>query len=831
MARSAATQKKADYLINLGFDVDASTSTQKITALFKQIKTLDNAFQMVGQQLSEISENQSVSEYISDAIKKLNELGRTQAITFSDMKNGIIEVNRAFGDFLRARTSVSQNGVENYTIDKSIAGNVVSPFDSMNTAQALAEQNKIYLKEVEGLGDDVQKSILKMGIQDALSQSNTQLAEFLKNNIDHIEDYVSKSTIAYDSDGKAVSSWVDLKVGEFQKLSVSMKYFTQQLETDNGIAESRIGVRTSQKLSTDREGALRSYKKSLEEQYSLEKKINEETSKGNAEQVAAYKQQKTAIDSIVDSRKKAYLEISSDSGKTSGAQSQIDEIEKEIQARRDLDNAIQKDMQTRKSQEETISSIQSTLKEYLTLLSNTQKMESSGSDTFGARLQYNKDRMSELVNELSQYGQGLVSIDSQTGEATLDQSKLTLVLGQNSEAVKKVTNAVKEYNLELKKESSTKRDFSDAEKINIAIEKTRELVNAQKELNDLKNKKASYSEIEEATKRVERLTSEVEQATSATVANGNSVKQTKEYISESNKILEQANRTQSRFNSTASNSSSILSGLSGSFSRVIENVVKYNIAQFGLNEVISKSINVIKELDSAMTNIRLVTGESAESARETINSYAELATQLGATTSQVAEGSIEWLRQGKTVEETTQLLTASTMLSKLGMMDSAEATEKLTAALNGYKLNANDAIGIVDKLVNIDLIAATSSEELATALQYVSSQANAANISFDKLTALIATASETTRLSAESIGNAFKSIIARMQNVKLGKFIDDNGESINDTEKILNSFGIALRDSNKEWRNLEDVIDEVGSKWDSFTSVEKDAIGVAIAGR
>jgi TP901 family phage tail tape measure protein len=831
MARSAATQKKADYLINLGFDVDASTSTQKITALFKQIKTLDNAFQMVGQQLSEISENQSVSEYISDAIKKLNELGRTQAITFSDMKNGIIEVNRAFGDFLRARTSVSQNGVENYTIDKSIAGNVVSPFDSMNTAQALAEQNKIYLKEVEGLGDDVQKSILKMGIQDALSQSNTQLAEFLKNNIDHIEDYVSKSTIAYDSDGKAVSSWVDLKVGEFQKLSVSMKYFTQQLETDNGIAESRIGVRTSQKLSTDREGALRSYKKSLEEQYSLEKKINEETSKGNAEQVAAYKQQKTAIDSIVDSRKKAYLEISSDSGQTSGAQSQIDEIEKEIQARRDLDSAIQKDMQTRKSQEETISSIQSTLKEYLTLLSNTQKMESSGSDTFGARLQYNKDRMSELVNELSQYGQGLVSIDSQTGEATLDQSKLTLVLGQNSEAVKKVTNAVKEYNLELKKESSTKRDFSDAEKINIAIEKTRELVNAQKELNDLKNKKASYSEIEEATKRVERLTSEVEQATSATVANGNSVKQTKEYISESNKILEQANRTQSRFNSTASNSSSILSGLSGSFSRVIENVVKYNIAQFGLNEVISKSINVIKELDSAMTNIRLVTGESADSARETINSYAELATQLGATTSQVAEGSIEWLRQGKTVEETTQLLTASTMLSKLGMMDSAEATEKLTAALNGYKLSANDAIGMVDKLVNIDLIAATSSEELATALQYVSSQANAANISFDKLTALIATASETTRLSAESIGNAFKSIIARMQNVKLGKFIDDSGESINDTEKILNSFGIALRDSNKEWRNLEDVIDEVGSKWDSFTSVEKDAIGVAIAGR
>lgn len=36
-------------------------------------------------------------------------------------------------------------------------------------------------------------------------------------------------------------------------------------------------------------------------------------------------------------------------------------------------------------------------------------------------------------------------------------------------------------------------------------------------------------------------------------------------------------------------------------------------------------------------------------------------------------------------------------------------------ALNGYKLGADDAMNVVDKLVNIDLIAATSSEELATA--------------------------------------------------------------------------------------------------------------------
>lgn len=67
---------------------------------------------------------------------------------------------------------------------------------------------------------------------------------------------------------------------------------------------------------------------------------------------------------------------------------------------------------------------------------------------------------------------------------------------------------------------------------------------------------------------------------------------------------------------------------------------------------------------------------------------------------------------------------------------------------------------------------------MATSLQYVSSQANLANVSLDKMIGLIATTSETTRLSAETIGNAWKSILSRMQNVKLGKFIDDDGEAI-----------------------------------------------------
>ena len=128
------------------------------------------------------------------------------------------------------------------------------------------------------------------------------------------------------------------------------------------------------------------------------------------------------------------------------------------------------------------------------------------------------------------------------------------------------------------------------------------------------------------------------------------------------------------------------------------------------------------------------------------------------------------------------------------------------------------------------MIAATSAEELATAMQYVSSQAANAGISFDKLIGLITVGSETTRLSAETIGNTWKSILARMEQVKAGVDIDDEGESLNNVEKVLNRFNIKLRDSMHEFRNMEDVIDEVGQKWKNFNSVQQQQIATAIAG-
>lgn len=71
-----------------------------------------------------------------------------------------------------------------------------------------------------------------------------------------------------------------------------------------------------------------------------------------------------------------------------------------------------------------------------------------------------------------------------------------------------------------------------------------------------------------------------------------------------------------------------------------------------------------------------------------------------------------------------------------------------------------------------------------------------------------------------------------MSNVAAGKDIDDNGESLNDVETALNKQGIALRSAKGEWKNFEDVIDEVAEKWNNgtFNSIQQSQIATAIAG-
>lgn len=249
-----------------------------------------------------------------------------------------------------------------------------------------------------------------------------------------------------------------------------------------------------------------------------------------------------------------------------------------------------------------------------------------------------------------------------------------------------------------------------------------------------------------------------------------------------------------------------------------------------LRRAAQEAAQTVVELDKAATDLALVTGDSSGEAYTLLGEYNEMAQQLGATTTQISDAATEWLRQGKTAAETTALIEQSMVLSKVGAMESAEATKNLTSAMKGYGMEVEDVSGIVDKLTAIDLKAAVTASDLAVAMSRTANSANISGVSMDRLLGYLATVEEVTQKSAETIGESFKTIFARMGNIKLGNYMDDDGEDLSDVETVLKSFGIALRDSAGDFRNYSVVLDEVYAKWDQFSGVDKRAVANAFAG-
>jgi TP901 family phage tail tape measure protein len=156
--------------------------------------------------------------------------------------------------------------------------------------------------------------------------------------------------------------------------------------------------------------------------------------------------------------------------------------------------------------------------------------------------------------------------------------------------------------------------------------------------------------------------------------------------------------------------------------------------------------------------------------------------------------------------------------------------------LKGFKLEASEAMSVVDKLVALDKKYAVTAGGVAEALSRTAVSAQMAGVELDKIAAMVTVVADVSQKSTDSIGESMKTLFARYGNVKAGVFEDltdssgETTENINDIEKVLNSVGIRVRSSSLEFREMDSVLEELAGKWIGLTTVEKNAIATAMAG-
>lgn len=273
-----------------------------------------------------------------------------------------------------------------------------------------------------------------------------------------------------------------------------------------------------------------------------------------------------------------------------------------------------------------------------------------------------------------------------------------------------------------------------------------------------------------------------------------------------------------------------LGGEGGGFA---SNAISAGLYYTVLNQVkrlIRESIQVVRELDKAMTEAAVVTDMNRQEAYKLLGTYQDLAKETGMAVTEISGVVVEFLKQGRTMKEALELAEVAAKSAKVAGISALEAANYLTSAVNGFNLASDQAVEIADKFSTIAAASATDFEELAIAMSKVAPTAYTAGIGVDFMMGILAKGLETTREAPENIGTAFKTIFARMREVTdIGKATED-GMSLNRVEKALASIGVPLRDVTGQFRNFENVLLEVGEKFSTLTSIEQAYIATALAG-
>lgn len=263
------------------------------------------------------------------------------------------------------------------------------------------------------------------------------------------------------------------------------------------------------------------------------------------------------------------------------------------------------------------------------------------------------------------------------------------------------------------------------------------------------------------------------------------------------------------------------------------NSIKWGITSRVVNSLANSlqgAWNYTKALDTSLNDIRIVTGKSAEEMEKFAIQANKAAQGLGASTRDYTNAALIYYQQGLDDAESQRRAEITVKTANVTGQTGRKASEQLTAIWNGYKVSAEEAELYIDKVAAVAAGTAADLEEMATGMSKVASAANAAGVDIDQLNATLATVISVTREAPETIGSSFKTIYARLGDLKLGG-TDEDGVTLGKVSGQLEALGVQILKDNGDMREMGDIVEDIAAKWQTWTRAQQQAAAVAMAGK
>lgn len=268
------------------------------------------------------------------------------------------------------------------------------------------------------------------------------------------------------------------------------------------------------------------------------------------------------------------------------------------------------------------------------------------------------------------------------------------------------------------------------------------------------------------------------------------------------------------------------------FMITLKNTVKWQISStllHGFIGALQSAYGYAEDLNKSLTNIRIVTGQSIDKMSQFAQAANKAAKELSASALAYTDAALIYYQQGlddSAVKERTN--TTIKMMNVTGQ-NAEEVSSYMTAIWNNFDNGSHSLEYYADAITALGAATASSSEEIADGLQKFAAIADTVGLSYEYATSALATVVAETRQSADVIGTSFKTIFARMQGLSLGETLDD-GVDLNKYSIALQKIGVNVLDANGNLRQMDDILDDLGARWESLTEAQRVATAETVGG-
>lgn len=241
----------------------------------------------------------------------------------------------------------------------------------------------------------------------------------------------------------------------------------------------------------------------------------------------------------------------------------------------------------------------------------------------------------------------------------------------------------------------------------------------------------------------------------------------------------------------------------------------------------------VKEIDTAMTELEIVTKSTADQMDRAAKNISKSAREIGTGIADLTKSTTVYARLGYDLNDAQKLAEKTTIYAKVAGVNVNEATTNITGIIKAFNIGADGLEAVLDQLIYVGNKFPISQAEIGEAMNNAASSLAANGNSLQESIAIVS-AANTTLQNVSKSSTAVRTIAARIsastsELEELGENIDDM-ETFPNLAKKMRGYGVEITGANGQLLSTYEILGRIAGQWENLDQNERAAIATMVAG-